>query len=201
VRAEELALPERILAMIPPRPVGFPYTREHFDRRTGLLLDPLVMAEAAAHHTFSLLLDPARFARLEEYHARDPQSPGAAEVLSIVLDATWYAARLNGYNGAVQRSIDAAALNDILTLALQEKTTGQVRGHVLVAAGKLKEWLNSKARSATDSDLQAHWRFGLSLIEMLEERPEELKKRRPIDPPAGAPIGCDADIYLNDPGF
>jgi hypothetical protein len=191
---QELALPERILDIIPPRPVGCPSTREHFKGRTEATLDPLAAAETAAHHTFSLLLNPARCARLEEYHARDARYPGTGELLSELLDATWYARRLKGYNAAVQRSIDHTALSDIVGLALSEEASGQVRGHALASIAKLKEWLTRQGKTAKDADLLAHYAFGLSTIRTFEEHPEQVKNVRPPDPPAGAPIGCEMDF-------
>ncbi len=194
---EVLEVPENILALLPPRPAGYPATREHFRRNTEMTFDPLAVAEASAHHVLSLILDPARCARLDEYHSRDQQFPGPSEVFRKILESTWYADRQNGYHGAIQRSVDAVALHDLLMLGLDERTTAQVKGHVLNAVEDLKALLTGRIKSTKDEELRAHDRYGLSLIKSFEERPDEVRKSGPPDPPAGPPIGsfeCDGEF-------
>lgn len=65
-----LTIPERILALLPPRPPGDPRTHETFPSRTGLTFDPTAAAEAAADLMASLMLNLQRAARPIEYHAR-----------------------------------------------------------------------------------------------------------------------------------
>ncbi|MDQ2841465.1 MAG: zinc-dependent metalloprotease [Acidobacteriota bacterium] len=74
-----LAIPARILDLIPPRPPGYRRTRETFPNRTGVTFDPVAGEEAAADLTVGLLLNPQRAARLEEYHARNQENPGFEE--------------------------------------------------------------------------------------------------------------------------
>ena len=73
---EALALPEPLLARIPPRLPEYPRGREHFKIRTSPVFDALAPAEAAAQHTLEFLFAPERAARLIEQHARTPDSPG-----------------------------------------------------------------------------------------------------------------------------
>ncbi|HBY62558.1 MAG TPA: peptidase, partial [Solibacterales bacterium] len=61
---EQLALPESLLKILPPRAEGYERSRESFRHRTGLTFDALGPAEAAAELTLSLLLNPERAARL-----------------------------------------------------------------------------------------------------------------------------------------
>jgi hypothetical protein len=46
----------KTLKLIPPRPAGYDYNRELFNRRTGLSFDPLAAAEAAADIPLSFYL-------------------------------------------------------------------------------------------------------------------------------------------------
>jgi hypothetical protein len=63
---EFLALPLELVSSLPPRPIGYPRGREHFDNQTGFTLDVLSAAEASAHMTLQLLLHPQRANRLVE---------------------------------------------------------------------------------------------------------------------------------------
>jgi hypothetical protein len=51
-----LEISENVLKLIPPRPAGYDYNRELFNRRTGLSFDPLAAAEAAADIPLSFYL-------------------------------------------------------------------------------------------------------------------------------------------------
>ena len=55
-----LALSENIIKLIPPRPAGYDYTRELFNKRTGLGFDPLAAAETAADLPLSFLFNTSR---------------------------------------------------------------------------------------------------------------------------------------------
>ncbi|MFV3254995.1 zinc-dependent metalloprotease, partial [Klebsiella pneumoniae] len=66
-----LAIPERVIALIPPQPSGYRRDRELFKVNTGLTFDPIAAAESSVEHTLDLLLHPQRLARLVEHSARD----------------------------------------------------------------------------------------------------------------------------------
>src|SRR5438094_3503788 len=91
LKPENLALPESLLKLIPPRPPGYARTREDFRIRTFPTFDALAPAEAFANHVSDFLLNQERAARLVEFHARDPRNPGFDEVLNKILEATWKA--------------------------------------------------------------------------------------------------------------
>ncbi|MBS1935884.1 MAG: zinc-dependent metalloprotease, partial [Bacteroidetes bacterium] len=59
-----LSLPENIIKLIPPRPSGYEYHRELFNRRTGLAFDPLAAAETAADFPLSFLFNTERLDRM-----------------------------------------------------------------------------------------------------------------------------------------
>ncbi|MEX2049240.1 MAG: zinc-dependent metalloprotease [Gemmatimonadota bacterium] len=82
-----LAVPERIVAMIPP--TADRYARgEPFPGRTERLFDPLGAAEAAADFTVGEIFQPERMARLEVFGSMGDY-PDLAEVTDRVLAATW----------------------------------------------------------------------------------------------------------------
>src|SRR5690606_27482446 len=58
LKPEFLAVPAKVLSVIPPRPFGYPANqREIFKRNTGLVFDPLGPPEISAQHTLSLMLN------------------------------------------------------------------------------------------------------------------------------------------------
>ena len=122
-----LKLPEPLLQLIPPRPDGFPPTRELFANTTGGVFDSLAPAQAAAEITFAVLCDPSRAARLIEQHARDNRQPGLEEVVDHVLDATWRKAAGDDYAGEIQRTVNYCALGHLIDLLADPAATPQTK--------------------------------------------------------------------------
>ena len=55
-----LALPEHVIKLIPPQPMGYQRDRELFKTHTGMTFDPLAAAESSADNTLKFLLNPQR---------------------------------------------------------------------------------------------------------------------------------------------
>src|SRR5262249_182719 len=106
LKPEPLALPEALLRIIPPRPVDYQRGPKPFKTHTCPPFHPLAPAEAAAQPTLQFLFNPERAARLIEFHARDAQNPGLAEVLDAILTATWKSSRDASYSGEIARVVD-----------------------------------------------------------------------------------------------
>ncbi|MFN0157115.1 MAG: zinc-dependent metalloprotease [Bacteroidota bacterium] len=189
LKPDVLALSESILALIPPRPAGYDKTREHFRGRTGMTFDPLSAAEASAQLTVSLILNPARAARLVEYHSRDKKYPGLDEVIDELLRGTWYAAHGTGYHAEIRRVVDNVVLNNLMSLATNERASSQTRGIALLKISELKERLERDKKMAKDVDQRAHFARALSLFKTFEDDPGEMSFSSPVDLPAGPPIG------------
>src|SRR5882724_13017701 len=127
LKPEALALPESLLRLIPPRPPGYPRTREDFRIRTYPNFDALAPAEAAADHVCDFLLNQERAARLIEFHAREARNPGFTEVLDKILASTWKAPAGTGYQGEIQHTVNMVVLLDLMSLASGERAANQVR--------------------------------------------------------------------------
>jgi hypothetical protein len=189
IDAESLVLPERVLAIIPPRAYGYPRNRETFRSRTGVTFDALAPAEAAANITLGFLLHHDRASRLVQYHARDSKLPGLQEVLDKLMLATWKKPHAAGLTGEVQRAVDLAALYHVMALANSEEAAGQARAVAHQKIGELRTWLGAQASASAEQ--KAHHKFALLQIKRFEENPADVKLPRPVEPPPGQPIGCD----------
>lgn len=185
-----LALPERILKLIPPRAFGYPRSRETFPSRTGVTFDPLSAAESAADLTVTLILNPERTARLVDYHARDSHYPALDEIIDKLLSATWKS-RYSGHEAEVERVVNEVVLRTLMSLALNENASTQSRAIATLKIQELKDWLTVQLKQTKDEAQKAHFVFGLSEIKTFEERPKELNLTKPVTMPDGAPIGED----------
>jgi hypothetical protein len=186
---EALMLPEKLLISIPPRPIGYARSRELVRIRTDLTFDALSAAESAAEITVGLLLNPARAARLIEYHARDTKQPSFDNMLEKLMATTWKSRALSGYPGAIKMTVNDVVLNNLFKLAMNANSGAGVRAAVYLKLDQLKTSLITLSKAATDPEWRAHYGYGLSRIQKFLENPDEFKQESPLQAPPGQPIG------------
>jgi hypothetical protein len=188
ITPDALALPDALIAKIPPRPTGYPSTVEVFGGHTGPTFDPIGAAETAVGNTVGYLLDPERAARLIEYHARDAKQPGLMAVLDKLIEKTWKAPLPEGYKGELQVLADNVVLQHLLTLAADPKNADNVRGVALLEISELAEWMGPKVVGG-EARMRAAIYFGLSQIKEFEKDPNKFVAEPVLEMPPGAPIG------------
>jgi hypothetical protein len=193
LKPEALALPEALLRIIPPRPVDYDRSREDFKIHTSPTFDALAPAEAAAQHTLQFLFNPERAARLVEFHARDAQNPGVAEVIDAIVAATWKAPRDGSYSGEIARVVDNVALFDLMSLAANPRASEQVRAIAAMKLEELRASLLAGSAPASDPAEQAHRSFAAAQIAQFQKDPKQIDLTPPAEPPDGPPIGTDDD--------
>jgi hypothetical protein len=191
IKPEALAVPESLLRLIPPRPAGYPRTREDFRIRTQPVFDALAPAEAAADHVSGFLFNAERAARLVQFNARDARNPSFAEVIDKILLATWKAPAATGYAGEIQHVVNTVVLADLMTLAANERASNQVRAIASLKLGQLRTWLASPRRLAANENRRAFLLYSLEQIKRFQEDPRKLNLTPPQSPPDGQPIGMD----------
>ena len=191
IKPEALAVPEPLLRLIPPRPAGYPRTREDFRIRTQPVFDALAPAEAAADHVSNFLLNQERAARLVQFHARDPRNPGLAEVIDKILLTTWKAPVAKGYAGEIQHTVNTIVLVDLMALASGERVSNQVRAIASWKLEQLKTWLTSQSRIRLDENHRAFVYYSLEQIKRFQDDPKKMNLTPPQAPPDGQPIGMD----------
>ena len=191
IKPNALAVPESLLRLIPPRPVGFQRTREDFRIRTQPAFDALAPAEAIADHVSGFLLNPERAARLVQFHALDQHNPGLAEVIDKILAATWKAPAATGYAGEIQHTVNLVLLSDLMALASSERAPNQARAIASWKLEQLKTWLATQSRLRTDENQRAFLYYSVDQIKRFQEDPKKMNLTSVQQPPDGQPIGMD----------
>ena len=189
IKPEALAVPESLLRLIPPRPSGYPRTREDFRIRTQPVFDSLAPAEAAADHVSGFLFNEERAARLVQFHARDVRNPGLGEVIDKILASTWKAPAAPGYAGEIQHTVNMIILNDLMSLASGERALNQVRAIASWKLDQLKTWATLQTRLTADENRRAFLYYALEQIKRFQDDPKKMNLTRPQTPPDGQPIG------------
>ena len=180
---QALAIPERILKLIPPPAHGFERTRENFHGRTSVTFDSLAAVETAADLTAGLILQPERATRLVEFHSRDTNNPGLDEVVDRLITATWKIAAPS----EVSRTIGNAVLYRLMHLAADETASEQARAIAFAKLDDLRLWLTTN--KVHDPLQSAHYRFAAHQIDYFSKNPKEIHVTPPPVPPDGPPIG------------
>ncbi|MDX1618574.1 MAG: zinc-dependent metalloprotease [Balneolaceae bacterium] len=187
---ERLRLPQKLVNLIPPRPLGYYETRELFNSHTDPAFDPLGAAETAANLTADLILNARRAARLVDFEARDSGYLGLGEMIDIVLDRTIRAERLDGYEGAIQRTVDYAVLYNLMELAADDAASSQVRAVSRLKLSELESWLEQRSGSVRETSQKAAYDYMAQLIRDFRSDPETMETvTPPLSPPPGSPIG------------
>jgi uncharacterized protein DUF4953/uncharacterized protein DUF5117 len=192
IKVEALAVPPRILELIPPRAFGYEGgTTELFSKRTDPTFDPIAAATIAAEFAVSGLIEPHRAARLIEFHARNNAYPDFKEVVDALIGATWKgAAPKNAYHAEIARAVQSLTVTQLMDLAADASAGPQVRA---VATGTLRDlsaWLKRAASAGIDV---AHRSATREDIDRFLARPDATRKQTPPPPrPPGDPIGSKA---------
>ena len=192
-----LALPEALLRLMPPRPPGYPRNREDFRIRTSPAFDALAPAEAYASHVCDFLFNAERAARLVEFHSRSMEYPGWDEVLDNILTETIRQSARSGYESEIQRTVNAVVLNELMALAANERASNQVRAIAELKLDELKNWAASQANATRDQPQRAFLVYAANQIKRFQEDPKKMNLTKPNDPPDGQPIGTDLWMMAN----
>jgi hypothetical protein len=192
LKPEELAIPEEVRAVLPPRPFRYQGHRELFDRYTGLTFDVISPAAGAARLVTRLLLDQQRAARLVEQAALDPSLPDLAEVVESLRGQVFSEAPEDPYVVEIQRSVQRVVVDGLLALAATADMP-QVRAVVQWELRKLRTYLSESREMAVernDEGAAAHfWALESDIGRYLDRRGEPTEDPGPLAAPPGSPIG------------
>lgn len=188
IEPKNLAIDEKILSLIPPRPPTYGQTEDLFAGHTGLPFDALGSAETAADITVGLMLHPMRAARLVEYHSRNTDVPSFPEVIDKLLSATWRSSDESSYCAEIRRVVDNVVLYNLMKLAANEEASSHVRSVAQFKLNELKYWLSQRVELMANEDLKAHYFNAIYQIGLFEENPDKVKLTMPLSPPKGPPI-------------
>lgn len=176
-----LSLPKNIVQLIPPRPAGYGYHRELFNRRTGLSFDPLAAAETAADLPLSFLFHTSRLNRLAQAPV-EKTALAIDEMLAAIIRRTWQAARKEGQEGLIQKQNEQLVLTYLLAVSASDDASFATRAAVLKALDEIRKLAASRSVAAADKG------YYLLALERLKN-PEKAKPTQHLSIPPGAPIG------------
>jgi hypothetical protein len=189
LRPEFLEMPTKLVALLAPRPPGYPRDRESFDSHAGLVFDPLAAAESWINAELDLLLNPQRLSRIVAQNAEVAHGLSLNELFDAILQTGERTAQQTGLQKEIARAVEKQFLNHLLQLALERDTEPQVNAYALRRIADLEtKW---KARSSNDPAEMAQNAYLLSQIDQFHRDPKALDIPKPPRIPDGSPIGAD----------
>lgn len=191
----ELVVPDAILKVIPPRPMGYRPGRELFPRYTGMAFDAVTPAVTAARITVDDIMDPTRDARIVEQHARDASLPGLGEVLDAVLGYIDGYHPANGYQAEIRRAVQGVAVDGLMRLAAQARMP-QVKAVAMFRLQRIRD--AARAWSGADAADSAHYALLARDVTHFMEHPDQAPPIMEVEPPPGAPIGEPARDWVRN---
>ena len=185
---EALAIPPRILDLIPPTAFGHGGgTAELFTGQTGPTFDALAAATVAADLTISALLQPQRAARLIEFNHRDKGRPGFHDVLDALEAKVWNGPGIYEIQG-IRDAIRHLHATRLIELAANDGASPQVRAQ---ATRSLEHVVTARIGPRLGANLAtADERAIAHEINRFFSRPDATHRRdAPVPAPPGDPIG------------
>lgn len=187
---EFLAIPERIIKLIPPQPMGYSRGRELFETHTGLTFDPLAAAESSANNTIRFLLHSQRLARVVEQHARDNSRLSLPELLDLMLQSTRVKLDAFPYQQEIARMVEKQVVHQLLHLAGDKNVMRQVSAVALLKVHELNDRLAVDLKSAKDVNQRAHLLYLQEQVAQFKRDPKAYQLPEVPEMPDGSPIGC-----------
>ncbi len=189
IQPKALAIPERILAKLPPSPYGFSGGWS-FDSPAGIVFDPLAVARALSGYVADGLLQPERVERMIAFHARNPDAPSADEVMGAMIQSVYTNARATTpYEAALRRAARRSVVDALLGLSASPRATADARAVAEDNLNRLATRLSTA--STTDAeDRAANAAVVRDARNWLDRRVAPPRTTGVIQLPPGTPIGC-----------
>jgi hypothetical protein len=152
-----LAVPERVMKLIPPAPYLGDESFEWIGSAGGTSFDQISLAGGVATEVIEGLLHRERAARVVQFSARDAMLPTLDEVMTTIVERTWGANADSDPNAqTLRRTVQRVVLNTLLDRAGDRQAMAEVRQMAEWQLRKLDERLaGQRGGSAAEQALRA----------------------------------------------
>jgi hypothetical protein len=189
LRPVELAIPDTVLSLFPPR-FDAGNNVELFGEHTTPVFDELGAARTLSQMIIDGILQRERAARLVQFATRGAKPLSLAEVIDDLVAATWSGAKQPSEKlAAIQRVTQRALADRLLTLAADKDASPDVRAMVEFKIGQLRAKAAANAAAPASDEARAHWHaIAADFARWIERR--ELPAPTPaLRAPPGDPFG------------
>ncbi len=129
LQPDQLAIPERVLNLLAPRPFGYQRDPLAFTSPAAPAFDQVSTARTLATTVVSGILTPSRAARLIAFADRNPNNPALEEVLTRLIDGTWGTPTPKKH-AVLKRAVERVMVDELIRLVTDPSATIEVRAGV-----------------------------------------------------------------------
>ncbi len=192
---KNLAFPDHILEIIPPRPPGNGRSRETFKVRTGLNFDPVAPGETISSAVMSFIFNPQRATRLVQQKAMDQNQIGLTDVINKMINGISGRTYSNHYYLELKRVAEKQMVNALMNLYNSGSASSQARAEALLGLKNIAKRMTPENNDGPADE--AHRIFITSQIKRFFVNPGDLQVQRALSPPDGSPIGTDLQDWCS----
>lgn len=196
VQPVNLAFPDHILKLLPPRPPGFGRSRETFKVRTGLDFDAVAPGETVAGAVMSFIFNGQRATRLVQQKAMDESQLGLTDVINLIIEETFGRTYGNPYHLQLNYATENQVVYALMDLYKNTGASAQARSEALLGLIKIKNRISGSTSEGL-STTAAHYAYLNLIIDQFRDNPQELQLQDALTPPDGSPIGMDIEQWCS----
>ena len=184
-----LNIPESIIKMIAPMPIGYSRGRENFNIKTGNTFDPLSAAESAMDHTMNMMLNADRLARINEFAARGQQQ---MDVTALFRQIDNVSGKLSGSGMNLQLALlrEKVFVKHLMKIASDRRAAQEVQAQ---AMSYLQQIQTQLAMRSSGSQSTAHSFYLSDQVRRFFDNPKDFELPPVVSMPDGSPIGCGVE--------
>ncbi|HEX4957662.1 MAG TPA: hypothetical protein VFV46_05750, partial [Lacibacter sp.] len=147
--------------------------------------DVLSPAETGADVPFSFLFNSERLNRMQQQQLNG--GLGVDEMITMLINKTWKAARRTGTEGLIQQQTEQILLTYLLAASVDETNSYGVRSVLQKQLNELKKYMEAQQKINTSA--AGHYQLALERM----KAPKDAKPTIHKEIPPGAPIGCEEE--------
>ena len=180
--AQNLAIPDAVLALFPPRAQGYGRSRESFKGKTGVSFDAISAAETAADFSLGLVLHPQRASRLVHNTALDAGQLGFTEVMEAVVKATLEQRHSDPLQEEIRQTINFRVVHHLMHLASHTNVLPAVNAQAADQLGAIRSTLLAAGKDPYAAEM-------VRRIDAFFKNKSAFKVKPVSKIPDGSPIG------------
>ncbi|QWV04134.1 zinc-dependent metalloprotease [Pseudoalteromonas shioyasakiensis] len=189
LKAENLVLPESVLALIPPKAYGESKSRESIVGRTGLTLDAMALPEVAAAHSLSLLFNSQRINRLAQQQARSDAFYGLDALLAQTYQQIFEQQVASGMAGKISQRVQLLTAKQFADLVASNEVAPEVQAQLRYYLAKLaKSYQQESMLGSVSVGNSAFKQYLSEQISLFLESGEWPANFKVLPMPPGSPI-------------
>jgi hypothetical protein len=120
-------------------------------------------------------------------YQKESNGLGIDDMINVLMDRTWKAARLNGLEGLIQKQNEQLLLTYLLSVSVNDDASFANKAQMMKAIDDIKTYATSQLKITSDAQYKGYLLLTLDRI----KSPDKARPTMHEPMPPGSPIGCD----------